>query len=156
MNGIAPAHRGVYEDKTTARMCYSAVVLALLAAAIHLWVVPEHWLEWPGYGIFFLIVAALQGIMVAAPLLRPRRWVFVAGPLGNLSVVALWVYTRAATVPLGSMAGQAEAVGALDVLCTSAEVALVTLLVTLPRNGRKRRSREKRRQAHRGGVARTA
>jgi hypothetical protein len=63
--------------------------------------------------------------------------------------VALWVYTRAAAVPLGPMAGEAEAVGALDVVCAGVEGALVVLLMTLcwrfpkPGPGRRRPRRTK-------------
>jgi hypothetical protein len=131
MNSTVSAKNGATRAGATDRMLYSAATLSFLAEAIHLWVTPEHYLQWLGYGIFFLVVAALQGILGAALLFRPGRGIFVVGIVGNLAVVALWVYTRAAAVPLGPMAGEAEAVGALDVVCTSVEVALVVLLMTL-------------------------
>src|SRR5215218_8925420 len=111
MNSTVTAKNGATRDGATDRMLYSAATLSFLAEAIHLWVTPEHYLQWLGYGIFFLVVAALLGI------------------LGNLAVVALWVYTRTAAVPLGPMAGEAEAVGTLDVVCASVEVLLVVLLM---------------------------
>jgi hypothetical protein len=36
---------------------YAAVALSLLAALIHLRVIPEHFEEWWGYGTFFLVCA---------------------------------------------------------------------------------------------------
>jgi hypothetical protein len=33
----------------------TAAALSLLAAAIHLWVMPEQFEEWWGYGAFFLV-----------------------------------------------------------------------------------------------------
>ncbi len=33
---------------------YTVAALSLLAALIHLWVMPEHFEEWWGYGAFFL------------------------------------------------------------------------------------------------------
>lgn len=131
MNRMTPTRKWLTAHETTRAARHSAAALALIGGAIHLWVAPEHYLEWPGYGLFFLIVASLQSVLAAALLFRPRRWMFVAGILGNLSIAALWAYTRTITVPLGPMAGEAEAVGALDVACTSVEAALVLLLMAL-------------------------
>jgi hypothetical protein len=33
----------------------TAAALSLMAAAIHLWAVPDHLEEWWGYGAFFLV-----------------------------------------------------------------------------------------------------
>ena len=42
------------------RILYAAAALSLLAALIHLWVMPEHFEEWWGYGAFFFVAAAVQ------------------------------------------------------------------------------------------------
>jgi hypothetical protein len=42
------------------RTLYAAASLSLAAALIHLWVMPEHFEEWWGYGTFFLATAAAQ------------------------------------------------------------------------------------------------
>src|SRR5215218_9100716 len=63
MNSTVTAKNGATRDGATDRMLYSAATLSFLAEAIHLWVTPEHYLQWLGYGIFFLVVAALQGIL---------------------------------------------------------------------------------------------
>jgi hypothetical protein len=34
---------------------YTVAALSLLAGLIHLWVMPEHFEEWWGYGTFFLV-----------------------------------------------------------------------------------------------------
>lgn len=46
---------------------YAVAVLSALAALIHLWVMPEHFGEWWGYGAFFLVAACAQ--LPYAPLL---------------------------------------------------------------------------------------
>src|ERR687898_3075600 len=107
MNSTVTAKSGATRDGATDRMLYSAATLSFLAEAIHPWGTPEHYLQWLGYGIFFLVVGALQGILGAALLFRPGQGIFVVGILGNLAVVALWVYTRVAAVPPGAMAGGA-------------------------------------------------
>ena len=42
------------------RTLYAAATLSLLAGLIHLWVTPEHFEEWWGYGAFFLVAGAAQ------------------------------------------------------------------------------------------------
>src|SRR5215217_7330059 len=42
------------------RTLYAAAALSLLAGLIHLWVAPEHFEEWWGYGVFFLVAGAVQ------------------------------------------------------------------------------------------------
>ena len=39
---------------------HAAVVLSAYAALLHNWVLPEHFLEWRGYGLFFLIATTAQ------------------------------------------------------------------------------------------------
>ena len=39
-------------------MLYAVAMLSALAALIHLWVMPEHFGEWWGYGAFFLVAAS--------------------------------------------------------------------------------------------------
>jgi hypothetical protein len=58
---------------------YVAAACSLLAALIHLWVIPEHFEEWWGYGTFFLISAAAQGAYAAALPHWPRRPLLLLG-----------------------------------------------------------------------------
>ena len=104
----------------------AAMALSLLAAAAHLWVVPEHLEEWWGYGTFFLVLAAAQGVY-AFGLLRHASLPFLPlGVAGNLSVVILWLVTRTTGVPfLGPHAGEVEEIGILDLACTLAEIGIV-------------------------------
>jgi FtsP/CotA-like multicopper oxidase with cupredoxin domain len=107
-----------------------AAALSLIAALIHLWAMPEHFEEWWGYGIFFLIAAAAQACYGLALLTRLSRALLLLGVVGNLSIVSLWVVTRTVGIPfLGPHAGEVEPVGAMDLLATMAEMALVTLLL---------------------------
>jgi hypothetical protein len=113
---------------------YAAAALSLLAALIHLWVVPEHLEEWWGYGAFFLVCAGAQGLFAFALLRRPDRPLLL-GVAGNLSIVILWFVTRTTGVPLGPHAGDAEVVGALDLACALAEAAVVVGLGALVMRG---------------------
>jgi len=71
MGNFAAAGRGP--------ILYAAAELSLIAGLVHLWVAPEHFEEWWGYGSFFLVAAAAQ--LLYAPLLlrSPTRAVLHAG-----------------------------------------------------------------------------
>ncbi len=105
------------------------VTLTLVAASMHAWVMPEHFEEWWGYGVFFLLVAAAQGFYGVALLRRPGPPLFLLGIAGNLAVVVLYVVTRTVGIPfLGPHAGEVEEVGILGLSATVVEVALVIAL----------------------------
>jgi hypothetical protein len=105
---------------------YLVAALSLIAGLIHLWVMPEHFEEWWGYGGFFLVAAAAQISYVPLLLLRPNRAVLVLGIVGNSAIILLYLLTRAVGVPLfGPEAGEVEGVGLIDVCATAAEVVIV-------------------------------
>jgi hypothetical protein len=108
----------------------AAAVFSLLAAAIHLWVMPEHLQEWWGYGAFFLASAVAQGAYGVALLRRPRRSsLLLLGVGGNLPIVVLYLLTRTVGIPFfGPHAGEVEGVGVADLSATAAELALVVAL----------------------------
>jgi hypothetical protein len=115
------------DPQTRQRLLTSAALLSLVAAVIHVWVMPEHFEEWWGYGLFFLVSAAAQ-----ATLLR-------VGIIGNLVIIALWVVTRTIGIPVfGPHAGEIEELGAIDIASKLVEVLLVILLAALLRNASKR------------------
>ena len=114
---------------------YAAAALSLLAALIHLWVAPEHFEEWWGYGAFFFVAAAAQ-LLYGPVLLRwPTRAVLLWGIAGNLMIVALYLLTRTVGIPLfGPKAGEVEQIGFADVCATTSELGIgVALGVVLLR-----------------------
>ena len=122
-----PNHPGHPDRSKT--VLYAAAVFSLLAAAIHLWAMPEHFEEWWGYGAFFLVSAVAQGAYAVALLRRPGRSLLLFGVAGNLSIVALYLVTRTVGVAFfGPHAGEVEGVGVADLTATAAELALVATL----------------------------
>ena len=111
---------------------YPVAALSLIAGLIHLWVTPEHFEEWWGYGTFFLIAAVAQ-IGYGPLLLRwPNRTVLMLGIAGNSAIVLLYLLTRVVGIPLfGPGAGEVEGVGAIDVCATVSEAAIVIAIGTL-------------------------
>jgi len=111
---------------------YAAAGLSLAAALIHLWVTPEHFEEWWGYGVFFLVSALAQLLYVPLLLRRPSRTVWLLGVGGNLAIVLLYLLTRTAGIPLfGPEAGEVEGVGIIDVCATTSELGIVAALGAL-------------------------
>jgi hypothetical protein len=111
---------------------YTVATLSLVAALIHLWVMPEHFQEWWGYGTFFLVAAMAQVVYVPLLLRWPNRRILLLGIAGNSAIVLLYLFTRVAGVPLfGPVAGEIEGVGIIDVCATSSEAAIVVALGVL-------------------------
>ena len=108
---------------------YAAAALSLVAALVHLWVMPEHFAEWWGYGVFFLTAAAAQALYVPLLLRWPKRAVLLMGIAGNLAIVVLYLLTRTVGIPLlGPEAGEVERVGFADVCATTSEVGIAIAL----------------------------
>ena len=95
------------------------------AAVIHFVVIPGHWDEYWGQGLFFIIAAIAQILWAVWVVVAPSRLLYLLGALGNAAIVALWVVTRTYGVPAGPGAGEAEAVEFTDTLATAFEVLLV-------------------------------
>jgi hypothetical protein len=120
--------------RTLGPALYLAAGLSLIAAVLHVLVMPEHFEEWWGYGTFFLVVSVAQAVYVALLLGWPATWLFVLGIGGNLAIIALWVTTRTVGIPFfGPHAWEVEEFGALDVGCSLAELVLVITLAMLLR-----------------------
>src|SRR5438552_1014673 len=116
-----------YRDRPAAPV--AAAVFLLGAAAIHLAVAPAHLREYRPFGVFFLAVALLQGLLAAALLGNPRpRRLAVAGAAGSLALAALFVESRTAGLPLGPSAGDPEPWDVAGVICTLLELVAAGLL----------------------------
>lgn len=102
-----------------------AVAATAGAAVVHAAVVDRHAHDVAALGWAFAVLAAAQGIWALAVLVSPRPAVLLAGLVGNLGVVALWVWTRTAGLPFGVAGGHREAIGALDLLATGMEAVAV-------------------------------
>lgn len=124
-----------------------AASLSLTAALIHAMVMPEHFREWWGYGFFFLIVALAQAVYGAALMMLALRmpsfgaldnlrehWTpafYVAGIVGNIAILVLYIMTRTAGIPIGPAAGEIEPLSILSVVSKMLELALAGCLVPL-------------------------
>jgi hypothetical protein len=108
--------------------------LAIAAAAIHTAVIREHVEEFWLYGAFFVVVAALQFLWGVAVLTRRSRRTLVAGGIGSAAIALAWIVSRTVGIPIGPGGGGREPVGALDLVSTGFEVAVVVGVLVLVRS----------------------
>jgi len=108
-----------------------AAALSLSAAIAHFGVIEPHWREWWAHGAFFVVCGALQVLLAALLLWRPRDWVALLGIAGNLAVISGYVYSRTNGLPVGPHAGVPEAVGRLDFSTTAIELVTVFALIAM-------------------------
>lgn len=123
-----------------------AAGLSLAAALIHLWVAPEHFEEWWGHGVFFMVCAACQGLFAVMIL----RWyssgpILLAGIAGNLVIVLLYIISRTWGMPFGAdwtlfspSVAHLESPELLGMLATASELGVIVASVILL-DGRTRR-----------------
>lgn len=117
------ARSGIDEIAVPVRV--GLAVASLGAAAIHFAHIGHH-AELSGWqGAFFAVVAWAQALWALAVVLRPQRWVLVAGAVGNAGVVAVWVLARTAGVPVGPDPWTAEPVAWYDATATACAVVVV-------------------------------
>jgi hypothetical protein len=101
--------------------------LSIMAGGIHAWVVPEHYEEYPVFGLFFALIGVAQAGWAAAVLRRPTRLLHIAGIALSAGLLALWALSRTAGVPIGPEAGEAEPAELLDVVAGVAELAIIVV-----------------------------
>lgn len=127
---MATIENAAYSERKRPALSYVAATLALISELIHLWVVPGQLVAAMLPAIFFLMVAAGQGLLAASLLFGFGRWTIRLGLLLNLSVIFLWVLTHLVSVPELSEPLRLPLVG-LGFMATITEVALVLALVRL-------------------------
>ncbi len=131
-----------------------AAGLSLATGVVHLLVSPDHLAEWWGYGFFFILAGlgqiAYGLVLFLLPWLVDDTGAFFRGQVpgippvfawaaaGNSMIVALWLVTRTAGIPVGPQAGVVEPLDFVSVAVTVTEVALAGLLVVLAQRSRGR------------------
>lgn len=129
---LDPASQTRTAEHSAKSWLYSAAGLSALAGAIHMWYAPEHFEEWVGYGLTFIISSTAQIIYALVLLARkPTRSWLLAGILGNGFIILLYLVTRTLGIPVGPHVGHGEPYGIPDVLSKIAEMALIVCLIKL-------------------------
>ena len=117
----------------------AAAMFLVGPAAIHFAVTPEHLRAYPPYGLFFILVALLQVGVAAAVLVRPSPSILLGGAAFSLLVIAVWLVSRTAGLPISPTPGIPEPIDLPDLLSTLMEwIAVVLLLIADARLARRR------------------
>jgi hypothetical protein len=119
------------------------VALTAFVSAVSAWVhaaaIRPHLEEYRPFGVFFIIITALQVAWTFGILLRPGRRLFVLGAIGNAALALLWLVSRTKGLPIGPEPWTPEAVGWADLLSTVCEVVAAVGSVVLLRQPESRR-----------------
>jgi hypothetical protein len=92
------------------------------SALVHFAVAPEHFAEWWGFGLFFVLCAEVQlGWAIMLGRFRSNRMLAV-GLVGSLFLVAVWALSRTSGLPLGPEPGVPEEMGVPDVASVALEL----------------------------------
>lgn len=102
--------------------------LAWAAALIHVQAAVDHLSEVPAYTVCFVILAVAQLAWGIAVYRSPRRNLLIAGAVGSVCVLAVWVLSRTSGLPLGPQRGEPEQLGLLDALASADEIALIVIV----------------------------
>jgi glucose dehydrogenase len=125
---------GIRTDEVATAGVLRLVVATLLcgAAGIHFAVTGEHFTEWTGYGVFFLVLAFFQLLVVFA--LRPGldESFYFGVAFTQLAVIGIWIASRTTGLPVGPMPWRPESVGVPDIIASGFELVAVGLLLTIP------------------------
>jgi hypothetical protein len=130
--------RASRQPETALKVRGSLALASASAALIHVMAASHHFSEWWLFGTGFVVMAVLQ--LSSAIALERTRWAFAlpAAVVVNLPIVVLWVWSRTLGLPFGPEAGEAEAVGIADTLCTLTEIVIVGGALALQRGASER------------------
>jgi hypothetical protein len=121
----------VIAQRTAARFVLAAAALG--AGVIHLAFAPEHLQEYLPLGIGFVAAGVLQLVWAVAIAIRDSpRWL-LAGGVGSLFFVAVYLMSRTLGLPLGPEAFHPEAFGTADLLCCALELPVGLAGIVLAR-----------------------
>ena len=92
------------------------------SALVHFAVAPEHFAEWWGFGLFFVLCAEVQlGWALLLGRIRNNRMLAV-GIAGSLALVGVWALSRTTGLPFGPEPGVPEEIGLPDVVSVVLEL----------------------------------
>ena len=104
---------------------YSVASASAGAAAIHYAVVAEHFEEWWGFGLFFVMSAVVQ-LMWAVLVVTSRSVLLMwLGVVGNAAIVVLWIVTRTVGTLVGPEPATPEPIGLADSVASAFELTIV-------------------------------
>lgn len=107
----------------------AAAMFLVGPAAIHFAVAPEHLRSFPLYGLFFVVLGAVQAALAVIIVVRPSSGALLGAAGLTLLVIAIWLVSRTFGLPIAPMPWQPEPIGLPDLLATFMEWSSVWLLI---------------------------
>ncbi len=111
-----------------------AASLAAYAGIVHLYVAVEHVAgRWWDYTAFFVVVGMAQVVLGGLILRSPGTLTVLAGVVGNVAVVGVYVVARTASATVAPLHDSHDIglAGPADLIVTASEVVLIGLLLSL-------------------------
>jgi hypothetical protein len=105
-----------------------AVACLLGAQFLHWSVIDQHAQEWAASGVFFFVLAMVEGIMTVLVIARLRPWVAATGIVVSVIPVMVWAVDRSFGLPFGPTKGIRGTIGRSDVLSVIFEILTVVAL----------------------------
>lgn len=130
----APEIPAVDPRTTQSSLSVSAAVLAIAAGLIHLAVIPHHAGEFVPSGIALGVVAGLQFAIGLAAVTGRWSALLPGATAFTLSVIAVWLLSRTAGIPIGPQPWTPEPIGLADGTATALEILLVGTLIIASRH----------------------
>jgi len=113
-------------------MGYVGAGLCFFSELIHLWLLPAQYEIYLGYGLIFLLIAMMQGVIGANLLFEPRRRLLTFGLWVNALIVVLYGFTHTIGVLVG-LAFLPLPIDVWGIAATIAELGAVIVLLFLQR-----------------------
>jgi hypothetical protein len=104
---------------------YSVASASAGAAAIHYVVSAEHFEEWWGFGLFFVLSGTVQLVWAVLVVTTRSGLLIWLGVVGNAAIVVLWIVTRTVGTLVGPEPATPEPIGLADSVASAFELAIV-------------------------------
>src|SRR3954453_10974769 len=101
--GATGLPRHTYDAALVAR--WVAAGAATIAAAVHLYITPEHLREWWLYGGFFVAVTVAQAALVLLLLRAPSVGVIFLAIWGTVGLIGIYIISRTVGLPITAPEG---------------------------------------------------
>ena len=125
--GVVPT-AGVFEARYASVRVAVATVCLLGAQFLHWSVIDQHAQQWHAAGVFFFVLALVEGLMTVLLISRLRPMVAAAGIVASVVPVVVWAWDRTLGLPFGPSRGIRGTIGRSDVLSVVFEVLTVVAL----------------------------
>lgn len=105
-----------------------AVACLLGAQFLHWSVIDQHAQEWAASGVFFFVLAMVEGVMTVLVIAKLKPWVAAVGIVVSVIPVMIWAVDRSFGLPFGPTKGIRGTIGRSDVLSVIFEILTVVAL----------------------------